>query len=315
MSLSALRSPTRPAPTSPSVTWRFPLKDIPAHQTVHSFILQHSDLTERARALRPRFERSWLSAPLTLSDRVLLADARAAIASSGLFQTQLRGQQASTLPSYQSVSMTWNPQAIDAPGADPHQATLGSTTIAHGSALAVDRSSLAARNTYADSYAFRERTPASKVGLLGEFLDSLPATLIRSRLSVVHAGRSEEDLRYNWHNDEDVFLSLRINVPLLTDPTHTLQLLHLDAETNRSRLEEQHLEAGRAHVYDTGQFHRPCVRRFPSSERIVLIAAIAPWFHFDVASASWVSNEYYGKLHPFELLAEGLLGPYIGRAS
>ena len=70
------------------------------------------------------------------------------------------------------------------------------------------------KNTYFDSYGFRVRTPAARLGELGGFLDQCGLTLIRSRLSVLIGERGiTSDFMDGWHRDEPVFENLRLNIP------------------------------------------------------------------------------------------------------
>ena len=41
-----------------------------------------------------------------------------------------------------------------------------------------------------------------------------------------------------------------------------------------------------------------------TNTRITVIYGTSPWFDYDEQNRCWTSNEFYGKLHPFEMLKE-----------
>ena len=45
--------------------------------------------------------------------------------------------------------------------------------------------------------------------------------------------------------------------------------------------------------------------------RISIVLGFAPWFDYLPEEDAWQANEYLGKLHPFDMLAEGLVHPDI----
>ena len=46
-------------------------------------------------------------------------------------------------------------------------------------------------------------------------------------------------------------------------------------------------------------------------KRINVILGVCPWFDFIEEEQAWVSNEYYGKIHPVEMFHEGLLVDFV----
>jgi hypothetical protein len=42
-----------------------------------------------------------------------------------------------------------------------------------------------------------------------------------------------------------------------------------------------------------------------------VILGFNPWFDWVAEEQAWVSNEYYGKIHPLDMLTEGLILPTI----
>jgi hypothetical protein len=45
--------------------------------------------------------------------------------------------------------------------------------------------------------------------------------------------------------------------------------------------------------------------------RIHLVLGFSPWFDYDAENDTWAPNSYFGKLHPFDMVAEGILSPHL----
>ena len=207
---------------------------------------------------------------------------------------------------YGGLSLTWNPEHQDAP--DPEASTLGTPRNARD---AFFWNSTAAhetlRDSYFDSYGFRCRTAIAVAGPLGAFIDGFSRSLVRSRVGVipgasVDLGDEAYLAREGWHRDEPVFETLRLNIPLVTDQNFVFQMAGEPA---------YHLEPGRAYTWDTNRPHRVFCRGATRTTRIHLVLGFAPWFDYLPAERAWVPNAFFGRLHPFDMLAQGLLHPAI----
>jgi hypothetical protein len=224
------------------------------------------------------------------------------------------GNQGSENSPYVSASLTWNPNAYDKISNDPHMATLGSTELKWNSASLYEEvnDSTLFRNSYHDTFAFVERTPFSNHKDVKIFLDTFKRTLIRSRISTVKANREEATkFDFCWHNDEQIFLNLRINIPIQTSSNYVIQIIN-KADNNQNKdleIDEFCMEDGYAYVYDTSQTHRPFCKKLDSKDRIHMICGVSPWFDYDKLNQCWNSNEYYGQIHPFEMFRMGLISP------
>jgi len=184
---------------------------------------------------------------------------------------------------------------------DFSQAPTGEAAIAYGRL----------KNSYYDTYGFRRRTDASKAGALGRFLDSIPLSMIRSRVGIIPGANvdpaelADRNLS-SWHRDEPVCENLRINVPLRTDPNFVFET---------EGIPPYHVPVGRAFTWDTNRLHRVyCIGR-TSTIRIHLVVGLAPWFRYLPDDDAWEPNEYFGRIHPFDMVGEGLLGPHLRLSS
>ncbi len=203
---------------------------------------------------------------------------------------------------YGGFSLTYNPDHQDA--LDAHVSSIGTPKNASSEFYwAAVQQHLELKHSYFDTYGFRIRTPASRVGALGAFIDGFQRPLVRSRVGIICGENVDpSDSHYKekegWHRDEPVFENLRINIPLQTDENYLFQM---EDET------PYHLEVGKAYSWDTHKPHRVFAAAPTQTMRIHLVLGVSPWFDYDAAQDSWQPNEYFGKLHPFDMLAEGLI--------
>lgn len=157
----------------------------------------------------------------------------------------------------------------------------------------VDKKALKQRNknTYSDSYGYCYRTPSSRHGLLGEFLDSSKRLYVRSRIATLKA-----PYYVHWHNDENIFFNTRVNIPV----NASLQcFIHIASEENIFAN-----DPGLMFCWDTEVPHKVSLAK-GEGERTAIVAGFSPWFDFDAKTGVWRSNEFYGVAHPFEMFEEG----------
>ena len=217
--------------------------------------------------------------------------------------------------SYESLSLTYNPALRDPGIHDVHQATLGTSVNPRkeqywGSIQRFPE----LKNTYFDTYGFRKLTPAAKIGALGKFLSECKLSLVRSRLSVLYGDAMEEITpEYGWHRDEPVFENLRLNIPLVSHPNYRLQIEHsLDVpEENSSTTSTHYLKSGYAYTFDTHRPHRVLPVGRCRIMRVHLVLGFSPWFAYDTGKDAWCPNQYYGRVHPFDIVRTRGLHPAL----
>lgn len=216
---------------------------------------------------------------------------------------------------YLSLSLTYNPQLRDPGIDDVHQSTLGSS-INPGSEFfyGATQRFRKLKNTYFDTYGFRVPTPAANTGALGEFLSECRLSLVRSRLSVLRGSHgAARAFEFGWHRDEPVFENLRINIPLRSHRGFRLQLERRRERPHpRSRtMSDHHLAPGYAYTFDTHRPHRVYTKVACDVDRVHLVLGFSPWFRYDAAADAWEPNEFYGRVHPFDILRSGGLHPAL----
>lgn len=289
--------------------WIIPIKQIPSDVVVHHYIYQNSDIKNQIAKFDNFKIPAYIELPFDFNLDQLHLSVREAIELYGLHEFAYKDS-TKISKSYVSSSLTYNPDAIDKISDDPHLATLGSTQLSYGSASQYKGISTP-RNTYNDTYSFKVKTPFAKHGAIKTVVDSFQRTLIRSRVSTVLAGYDESTKPdYCWHNDELVFVNLRVNIPIQTTSNYAIQIIN-SAEGEHLDIAEFELKKNFAYVYNTNKYHRPVCKKLDTVDRINMICGVSPWFDFDEESECWISNEFYGELHPFEMFQQGHISKLI----
>lgn len=208
---------------------------------------------------------------------------------------------------YGGIGLTYNPTHNELLTSNIHQQVQGNPTRAQGklnpySVLTTDEAKLySKRNSHYDTYGLSYRTPASRHGYLGKFLDSCKRTMVRSAVRVIYADQDgqvgeEKMAGVRWHRDESMFENLRVNIPILTDPIFVLE---------QEGYPPEHLEAGYAYSWDTNILHCAYATERAPKHRIHLMLGFSCWWDFDEASGNWTQNEFFGRKHPKDMLIDG----------
>jgi hypothetical protein len=294
----------------------FRVRDLPDEKPIIRHIVEHTDYDAACARVAPRRPVRKLLAfelPQKLF-RGLRDAADEAIAKYGVHGwLSAEGRNASD--PYLSLSLTCNPDLKDPGISDVHQSTLGTSVnpmseFYYGSVQRFRK----LKNTYFDTYGFRVPTPAAQTGALGEFLSQCGLSLVRSRLSVLRGTEpAVGEFRFGWHRDEPVFENLRINIPLRSDRSYRLQLESAleKPDPDSATLSEHYLAPGKAYTFDTHRPHRVYPKAISERERVHLVLGFSPWFRYDRVADSWEPNQFYGRVHPFDIVREGALHPAL----
>jgi hypothetical protein len=156
------------------------------------------------------------------------------------------------------------------------------------------------KGSYFDSFGFIKPTQVAKFGYLGEFIkDRITRQMIRSRIACISGDQHQLDYAdYMWHVDEPIFYNLRLNIPLQTSSDFLLEI---------KDLYKGPLDHNSGFTWNTEKLHRVYSTKKINFERIHLIFGISPWFDFIEDEGIYQSNEYLGEVHPFDMLALGLV--------
>lgn len=283
--------------------WTIPLNLVPPELSVQQYILEVTDLQKHIDYFSAMPIKEHVEARLNFNLDELKKDMRFL-----LEKYPASVYQYSSLPygvHYKMIYLTHNPESLNPqiatpmPGPAMEKMSFDQLGIHYG------------KNSYQDTLGIKERSHISKELSLKTFLDGLTRTLVRSRIAL-HSGQSaaDEKAMLNWHVDESVFFNLRLNIPVVSSKNFAIEYVCEDNQ-KISQIKSFDLREQCVYTFDTGAPHCFYSKKATSEQRISLICGISPWFDFDKEQQAWISNEYYGQLHPVDILKEGDLGPYI----
>lgn len=282
-------------------------REVPPNSTVFGWLKGRTHYAEAIRDIKsPLADGDLMEMPLPVAADVLRAGVASAIKKHGLHGF-VSSDFTEANPAYANLSLTWNPRSP----APQHQSTLGSPHLTkaehfYGSAELMARLPQI-RDSYYDSYGFCVPTQAMREDL-APLHQRLKRTMVRSRISVVRAGRVEPTaFFFGWHRDEEVFQNLRLNIPVVTSPEHRLQVMRDKRfpDPGNRNFNDYFLDVGSIYSLDTNIPHRPCARTVSKVDRAHIIIGISPWFDYDETEDAWSPNEFFGKKHPLKMLMDG----------
>ena|SRR3989442_6907695 len=293
---------------------RFRVRDLPDEITVFRSIAERTDYAAARAAVRLRKPTGLIALrmPRALFEG-LRAAADEAIRKHGV-HGWLTAEGRSADDPYLSLSLTYNPDLEDPGIEDVHQSTLGTSVNSRPEFYYGATQRFAKlKNTYFDTYGFRRPTPAARIGALGTFLSECRLSLVRARLSVLRGELAPCIFDFGWHRDEPVSENVRLNIPLRSHPNFRLQVEHrLDRpDPESTTMSDHYLAPGKAYTFDTHRPHRVYARRACTVERVHLVLGFAPWLRYDADADAWQPNEFYGRVHPLDILRGGALHPAL----
>lgn len=293
-------------------SWCIKESEIPEDYSIHRYIMEKTDILKYMEKVKISNAHAFGSVKLTFNINKLTDSVIEGLNQFGLHNFSYAKEstkKALTDECYQSCSLTYNPHAKDKVSPDPHRGTLGSRQLKFGSASLYEKGE---RHTYCDSLSFRTRTPFAEHAYIKEFLDTFERTLIRSRVSSLKGSDpNTQHIKFCWHDDESIFINLRVNIPIVSSHNFCVQVINNQNDDHSLNIEEITMEKGNAYYYDTGKVHRPFTKMKTNQERIHMVCGVSPWFDYLEDTGEWVSNEFYGRVHPFDMLIEGKISPFI----
>lgn len=202
---------------------------------------------------------------------------------------------------YTGLSIVYNP---DFTSEDKIHQTIGSDTNNKSEFFYNQTEHLSVKkNTYFDTYSFRKLSPFINGAFL-DFMKEFNFSPIRSRIAIIDANYYEEKSadKFGWHRDERVFENLRINIPITVDDDCLFQMENTEPEL---------LKYGSMYSWDTNLPHRVFAQTKKDFQRINLVLGFSPWFDYIEEEDAWVTNDFFGKMHPIDMLIDGYFHPKI----
>lgn len=157
------------------------------------------------------------------------------------------------------------------------------------------------KGDYLDSLGFRGLLPdiAGKPHLKALF-DSFKVPVVRSTARTLNGSLCFKTQAGDGglHTDDSPFEVMRINLCLSSSGDFGLQ--YMDHEPIFSA-------PGENLVVNTDIPHRAYIKNSNECLRTHLIIGVTPWLSHDKETDTWSLNEYFGKMHPYDMVKRGLI--------
>lgn len=157
------------------------------------------------------------------------------------------------------------------------------------------------KGDYLDSLGFRANLPEiSSKRHLNELFGRFKVPVIRSTARTLNGSLCFKTIPGDGglHVDDSPFEVLRLNICLSNNGFFGLQYMdHQPIFT----------EPGGNLVINTDIPHRAYIKDSCNFLRTNLIIGVTPWLNYDKQMDAWSLNEYFGKIHPYDMLKQGLI--------
>lgn len=196
---------------------------------------------------------------------------------------------------YRGFGLTWNPNKK--PFAKEHQSVLGSNDKNTFTYEAHENLKERVKDEHRDTLGFNIRTKASQHKSIGTLLKKVKRTLVKSRISTIYGNTPIMGTDRPFHRDANVFIGTRVNIPIVTDKPYVFDLKTLP--------EPIHLKLGHAYSWDTSTLHRVISMRPCNNPRTHIVINVSPWWDWNEKEECWQTNQFYGQMHPIEMVVAG----------
>lgn len=167
------------------------------------------------------------------------------------------------------------------------------------------------KDGYFDTWSFTNWTDAAVESGVKAVTDSASCQVLRSRVAWQRGifrnyrvkDYEQDNDKWTWHSDEPVVHNLRVVIPIQTSDAYGMEI-----KPHPPRV----LEKGYAYTWNTNIVHRQIQLDNTSRlDRIFVILGFNPWFNWIPEEQAWESNEFYGKVHPLDMMVQGLVLPHV----
>lgn len=201
------------------------------------------------------------------------------------------------------LSLSCNP---DHPVSDWHAGSFGHPRFLRYSGFdyykAPEKESASApRDDYLDSLGFRRLLPEIQgLPVLMGLLESFRMPVVRCTVRVIDGSKAwpSGDDEGGMHCDDSPFEVMRVNVCITGSDDFGLQY---SGHPPIVMMPGEHL------IVNSDADHRAWVRQRSTVQRVHLVIGLLPWLNYDRTSDAWEVNEYFGKVHPYELVRRNLV--------
>jgi hypothetical protein len=275
--------------------WRH--KDVPSTSTVIDFIKGQCDWGLAVSSVGSRFD-PFLSADIQINGQDVLREINELYRELGAVSW---ASQASL--NLYGLSLNYNP---DHPPEDWKRGSFGNgryrsySVYDYYGAVSADQINRV-KGDYLDSLGFRSILPAvSGKSHLKALFDSFKVPVVRSTSRTLNGSLCFKTMTGDGglHTDDSPFEVLRLNICLSNNGSFGLQYLSQ---------EPIFTEPGGNLVVNTDIPHRAYIKDSCDFLRTNLIVGVAPWLNYDKQTDAWSLNEYFGKMHPYDMVKQGLI--------
>jgi len=169
------------------------------------------------------------------------------------------------------------------------------------------------KDSYYDTWSFNEWTPSAYESGIADLTTNSNCQVLRSRVAwqrgafrdyrIRNKDYEGQNDRWTWHSDEPMCHNTRLIIPIQTSSAYALEVKGKKPEV---------FETGYAYTFNTNIVHRQIqIDNTSKLDRIFIVLGFNPWFNWDAEEQAWKSNEFYGKVHPLDMLTEGLILPSL----
>lgn len=158
-------------------------------------------------------------------------------------------------------------------------------------------------NTYDDPLGLRNPTEVTKFRSFTSVFQKLKRPIFQGRLAEIRAKEyghlaNPENQELNWHTDEQNEIISRLLIPLCYSDDY-----YIEFKETGTKL---YFEPGYAYHWNTYKIHRWAFNYHKAIEnRTCIVLGWSPWLDFD--GESWSVNEYCNKIHPMDMILNGLV--------
>jgi len=156
------------------------------------------------------------------------------------------------------------------------------------------------KNTYDDCLGLRERTEASYFRSFNTIFDKLKVDTVQGRIAEVRAGDlgDHPNKEFIWHRDEKNIFVSRLLIPLVYSEDYFIEFKDTGTKF--------YFEPGYAYHFNTYNIHRWNFNYHKNiKNRTCMVLGFLPWLSYK--DNVWSTNEYFNKIHPTDMIKEGLV--------
>lgn len=280
---------------------KFFIKDCPEDKTIFQWISDITSIHEAYRDLKCSVPiDDWIEIPHRLDIHQLITDTLGCLEKTGFKGWQTKKGDANA---YGGLSLVYNPDLKE--DVDPNQSTLGTKINSPEEFYWASTSKFKSiKNTYFDTYGFRHLSPAVENSNLKKFIESFRLSPTRGRIGVLDADYHDRvGEEFLWHKDEPVYENLRLNIPIVGDDSF---FFHTEGK------DPKNTPVGNIYTVDTHIPHRVYATNKKPMKRINLVLGFSPWLDYNKEEDSYSTNDFFGKIHPIDILFNGLAHEKIG---